>query len=318
MRSLLALLFGFLWAGCSAAFAQTSNSAWVPLPDLGSGSVELRLAHAVNPRLGSLDPQELATMLAEARQLVREHFGIELRFTEPVEVPVEQLLAAIPAKALKGRIGEIYDFKTGTGSRWRLINGLRRTLTKRIRDLDRSIAYARPYLLVPLAEPTFPAFAKALVDTHLKRLGHWFDLRTASGDRVIDASHANEWIVWDLLGYSGMPYDVIVTNQLVASAEYDDAAINSSLRGGVSAGGTSYNRSGRHKTFSFLSTFPFTEHQAIPRGMGGIPNRAQAVRLAGKYLAHEIGHMLLLLAHLWQSSLRHAAGAAFRLHRLGT
>jgi hypothetical protein len=297
MKGLLPLAGGFLLAAAIVNSQASAKSAWVPLPQLGSGSVELRLAHAVNPRLPALERSELATLLDEARQVVRKHFHIDLKFTEPEEVSVAQLLAAIPAKALRARRGEIYDFKKGTGDRSRLIQGIERTLEERVVDLGASIAYARPHLLAPLTEPTFADFAKTLVDTHLRRLGHWHGLRSATGERVIDASGANEWIVWDLLGYSGMPYDVIVTNQLVASAEYDDAAINSSLRGGVSAGGTSYNKSGRYRTFSFLSTFPFSEPQALPRGMGGTADRAQAVRLAGKYLAHEIGHMLLLLAH---------------------
>ena len=298
MKRLFSLAGGVLLAAAFVSPEASAKTAWVPLPQLRPGPVELRLAHAVNPRLPSLDRGELATMLAEARQVVRQHFHIELKFSEPKKVSVAELLAGIPARVLASRVGKIYDFKNGTGDRWRLIAGLERKLAKwTTTGLGASIAYARPHLLRPVAEPTPAAFAEALVDTHLQRLGHWYDLRTATGERVIDASHANEWIIWDSLGYSELPYDVIVTNQLVASAEYDDAAINSSLRGGVSAGGTSYNKSGRYLTFSFLSTFPFSQHQALPKGMGGTTDRAQAVRLAGKYLAHEIGHMLLLLAH---------------------
>ena len=101
----------------------------------------------------------------------------------------------------------------------------------------------------------------------------------------------------DLLGYSNIPFDLIITNQPVISAEYEDSGLNSALRGGVSAGGTSFSKSGRYKTFAFISTFPFAEFESLPEGTSDINSRAQAVHLAGQYTAHEIGHMLMLLAH---------------------
>ena len=213
MKVLFRLVFGVLAAGLFASWSATAKTAIVPLPQLGNGPVELRLAHAVNPRLTSLDPDELATLLAETRQVVRDHFNIKLRFSEPIEISVKRLLAAIPAEALKARSGLIYDFKGKTGDRSRLVWSHLRQLTKVIPDLAEAIAYARPHLVTAVAEPTYKAFAEALVSTHLHRLDHWRDLRTQAGGRVMDSNHANEWIVWDLLGYSGMPYDVIVTNR---------------------------------------------------------------------------------------------------------
>ncbi len=266
-------------------------------PELEPGRVRLRVVHAVNSRLDRLSEAEVAALLAETRKTVREHFGIELEFLDAGRTDLHRLIAEIPKKALKARGRDIYDFKHGGGDRARLVAGMARSMARRKTVIADAIAYATPYLLGPVEPATYEGLAEALIDTHLKRLEHWRALRTASGEPVIDDSLANEWVAWDLLGYGPLPYDLIISNQLVASAEYDDAAINASLRGGVTAGTTSYNRGGLYNSYALISTFPFIQNHLLPQSMRRISSRAEAVRLLGKYTAHEIGHMLLLLGH---------------------
>ncbi len=273
-----------------------------PLPDLGSGPVVLRLVHAVNPNLPRLSDDELERLRHHARTVSKEHFGIDIRFSMSPDTTVAALLAAIPDHVVGERREVIFDFKNGTGNRQRLVTAYHKALKRDRVNAEKILAYVKPYLTTQNVKARRRSIAKALATTHLDRLTHWRDLKTPAGQHVIDDSDANEYIVWDLLGYSGMSYDVIITNQLVASAEYDDAAINAALRGGVSAGGTGYHKTGRYKTFSFLSTFPFTERSSLPPGTADAYEREQAVRLAGQYLAHELGHLLLLLAHPYGNS----------------
>ena len=96
-----------------------------------------------------------------------------------------------------------------------------------------------------------------------------------------------------------MPLEVIITNQPIASAELGDNSVHSALRGGVSNGITSENRSGRFQMYSVLSSFPFLDPsgQAL-RLRGGVPSaKEDAYRQMGLLLAHEIGHQLLHLGH---------------------
>ena len=67
MRRLL--LGTVLAAGCTAA----ARAATVPLPQLGAGPVEMRVAYAINPRLPRMDAAQLATLLDAMRDAVREH-----------------------------------------------------------------------------------------------------------------------------------------------------------------------------------------------------------------------------------------------------
>ena len=226
-----------------------------------------------------------------------KHFWVTVKLEGPSEVDVHDLLASIPAHALKGRQDVIYDFRTGGGDRSRLIAGYEKTLRDWKTPLDDLIAYARPYLGQPVSPRSYRGLAEALVATHLTRLEDWRKQKSADGKPMLDQTNVNEWVVWDLLGYGNMPYDLVVTNQPIISAEYEDVALNAPLRGGVSAGSTGYAKSGRYGTYSVISTFPFSEYDKLPKGTSDISSRPQAVDLAGKYTAHEIGHMLFLLAH---------------------
>ncbi|MBT4083536.1 MAG: hypothetical protein HN725_19705 [Alphaproteobacteria bacterium] len=289
-------------AGClvlaiSIFAGQAAQAEIVPVPLIENGMASLRVVHAVNPRLSKLSDHELAILLEEMTAIVKMHFGISLLLDKPKQKTVAELLAAIPKKALDIRGQEIYDFKTGTGNKKRLIDGYLKTLRSWKTPVAKLIDYASPYLVQPVSFRSLRGLAEALTQTHLARLEYWRTQPAADGKPMLDETLANEWIAWDLLGYNNMPFDVIVTNQPVISAEYDDGGLNSALRGGVSAGSTGYSKSGRYRTYSFISTFPFTEYKKLFKGSSDITSRDQAVRLAGKYMAHEIGHMLMLLAH---------------------
>ncbi len=119
------------------------------------------------------------------------------------------------------------------------------------------------------------------------------------GGPVIDARPYHEWLYWDTLGYTPLPWDVIVTNQLVASAEYDDLQIHASLRGGLTVGSTGQSRDGRIGGMAWISTFPFASDlpEVVRLRDGARYDPTTAARLAGAYLTHEIGHLLFHYAH---------------------
>ncbi len=80
--------------------------------------------------------------------------------------------------------------------------------------------------------------------------------------------------------------------------------VHSALRGGITVGTTRYSRDGPFHTYAFLSTFPFSnDYVPIVQLRGGARyDEEEAARLAGAYLAHEIGHVLLHLGHPFNQS----------------
>lgn len=284
------------------AACKSNDSEWqqatVPVIQPGA-TVQLRVALATNPRLLRMSPEQVRIMLASARATVKKHFGVDVEFAQIDEMGIDRLFALIPPRVRQARQSLIYDFKNGTGDKHRLAEGINATLTLRGTKLDEGYAFAQPYLPKAAPPTNLMEFSGMLTDVMLERLQYWRQVKALDGTPVLDASPYNEWIHWDSLGYGDLPYDLVITNQLIASAEYADVDIHSAIRGGVSVGTTTYSREGKFGAYVFWSTFPFQDNSAntlLLRG-GEQYSGAEAAELSGAYLAHEIGHLLFQFGH---------------------
>lgn len=286
-----------LLPGCSQKETdEWKNAAVAPLKP--GTSVKLRVVHANNPRLARFSPDHLRIVLASAQLAVWKHFGTFIEFTEVEETDIDDLFVIIPASIRKERIDSIYDFKLGQGDPRMLAEGIERTLTERKTRLQDAQAFAGPYLPGKQYKD-LTALSEGLSIAMLERLSQWRQVAAADGAPVIDASPYNEWVYWDTLGYGNLQYDLVLTNQLIASAEYYGVDIHSAIRGGVSVGTTSYSRNSRFGSFVFMTTFPFLDNSAVSMKLreGEQYSEEYAAELAGAYLAHEIGHLLFQFGH---------------------
>ncbi len=276
----------------------------VPRPQIVGNKAMFRFAHAINPRFSHMSKAQLAIVLAEARQVAEDHFGIEIIFSQPEQISISELFALRPSLADEDLLQWVYDFKGDSGKRHLLVADLLERLRANNAQLAEIYAFAAPHLIAPLATKNAQGFAEALTDTLLRRLRVWRVLPANDRRAVIDDSVYNEWAFWDTLAHGALPYDIVITNQLVASAEYYGMDVHSALRGGISVGTTSYSRDGPFHTYAFLSTFPFAnDYVPILKLRGGKRyGEEQAARLAGAYLAHGIGHVLLHLGHPFNQS----------------
>ena len=300
IHSASVVAFGLVMTLASAACAQTPSSdpaKNLPLPSLAQ-PVALRIAYAENPRFPPLTDMQMRAVLAQAAEAVRTHFKLELRFEPPVQVNLADLFAAIPTatrqKAEKNRM----DATDHAPTRERLA----RSLLKDMRidgDIPAQQRFATPYLLQPPDDNSALGFARALIATQHTLLATWRDLPARDGQPLLGADRFNEYTYWLALGDSPMAFDVILTNQLIASAEREDNSVHSALRGGVSNGITTQSRHARFQLYSVVSSFPFFDGSpATVRLRGGLTAEAEeASRQMGLLLAHELGHLLLHLGH---------------------
>ncbi len=285
-----------LLAGCGSTGAWRHTGIVAIQP---GATVNLRVAHAVNERLPRMTPEQLDILLAATRRTALEHFGVHLEFSAVTETSVDALLALIPPQVRQARMSEIYDFKSGPGDRKRLADGILRTLHERNTKLADALAYARPYLPGTASPRSLTELSAVLADVLLARLEGWRALQAADGMPVLDDTPRNEWIFWDTLGYGELPFDLVITNQLVASAEYTAVEVHTAIRGGLTTGTTTFSRSSPYGSFVFWSTFPFTDTSAQSHALRGDEDYSatQAAELSGAYLAHEIGHLLFKFGH---------------------
>jgi hypothetical protein len=270
-----------------------------PAPTFKPGAtIQLRVVHAINDRFPSLSPVQMQILLDTTKATVKQNFGVNVEFSDVSETTVAKLFALNPPSVLKERIPTIYDFKSGTGDKSKIAASLNATFAERGTTLADGLAYAKPYIAD--AHPkNLRAFSDLLADVMLERLGSWRKIMAADGAPVIDATPYNEWVYWSTLGYGKLQHDLVITNQLIASAEYVALDIHSAIRGGLTVGTTDFNRNGNLGSFVFWSTFPFldaSQNTLLQRG-GEQYSETEAAQLSGKYLAHEIGHMLFRLGH---------------------
>lgn len=293
---LLCIGMAILLSGCVA-----TGSEWqkVSSPDIKPGStVRIRVVHAVNSRLKRMTDAQLHTLLSAAQSTALQNFGVKVEFAEIEESSVDRLFARIPPRVMALSSPVIYDFKSGTGDRRKLAEGIFRTLTQRGTKLEDAMNFAAPFL--PPAHPAdVREFSLLLADVMLLRLEDWRSVNADDGMPVLNGSPFNEWVYWDAAGYGDLPYELVITNQLIASAEYADVDVHSALRGGVSVGTTTYSRESKFGSYIFWSTFPFQDDSEYTRKLRGGEeySPAEAAELSGIYLAHEIGHLLFQFGH---------------------
>lgn len=286
-----------LFLGCKGEVVNEWQKSTVP-PIKPGATVKIRVVHATNPRFARFSPDHLKIILASAKLTVWKNFGVYVEFTDVPETGIDQLFALIPPSVKEARAQSIYDFKSGTGDKHKLAEGIDTTLTQRGTKLEDALAFAAPYL--PDAHPKdLMSLSELLANVMLERLEQWRHINAADGAPVLDASPYNEWVYWDTLGYGKLPYDLVITNQLIASAEYYGVDIHSAIRGGVSVGTTAYSRTGEYGSYVVMSTFPFQDNSNSSRLLRGGEQYSEedAAELAGAYLAHEIGHLLFQFGH---------------------
>ena len=298
----IVLVAGVVVPLCLAALNNApAAEEWLPVPrpEIEHNKVTMRVAHALNPRFSHMSEGQITILLEEARQVAKDHFAIDITFTTPEQISIAELFALRPAFADSEVMEWIYDFKNNSGKTDLLVADLLARIQNNGAGSEEIYSFARPHLVNPPRSATDQGYAEALTDTLLRRLRVWRVLPANDKRAVIDDSLFNEWTLWDTLAHGALPYDIVLTNQLVASAEYYGMDVHSALRGGISVGTTSYSRDGPFNTYAFLSTFPFANDYApIIQLRGGAEYDAEeAARLAGAYLAHEIGHVLLHLGH---------------------
>jgi len=272
----------------------------VSLPTLPGSEIELSVAYVSNPRFPDINEQQLKDLLDKTVELSKQHFGVSLVFTRPVTLPMDQFFDYLNEEVKSARSKEIVDIKSvGENERTWMQQALMQTLNNYRNDQQAVIDYARPYLLEPLNNDDFTQLSKALVNTLLTRLQYWREQKAGDGQPVINNTPYNEWVWWDSIGYGNMPYDVVITNQLVASAEFYDMAVHSSIRGGITAGTTSYSQKGRFNAYTYITVYPMLNDSSmlVELRQDSHYSEAQIVGYAAALLTHELGHLLLHLGH---------------------
>lgn len=286
-------------AGDDAEDAAAREWARVPTPRLPEGVITLRVVHAVNPRLPRFGDVQFDQLLRAAEETAFRSFGIRVALQSAGTISIEDLFRAMPRdtwRELQRAIVAPVQNSDDVASLERSAHGALVAEQLTLREIHRFAAAEMGWRSAPRS---VEAAADALAVRQLEGLARWRKLAAGDGRPVIGAEPYHEWVAWAALGYGALPFDVVITNQLIASAELMGNAIHSMLRGGVAVGTTFYSRDGRFQAYVMASTFAFTDDlpAVVKIRDEGSYGAEEAATLAGAYLAHELGHLLLRLGH---------------------
>lgn len=272
--------------------------ASIALPQLTGQPIDLRVSHVINPRLPRMSDAQIALMLEAMAQATHEHFGINVRFAQPVEIPIAQAFAGIPPKFAELAKRDQYNFRSWFALKSRLASAYARSLAQAGEPLEDMALFARKNR-IHLDAKNFETFGKDAALFQLDRMNQWLQLKAYDGKSVLNDQPFHEYTMWNHLGYGHMPYELVITNQIIASIEYVQPTIHTVIRGGYTNGITSYNPQSRFGSFSVWSTFAFTSNDAewLNKREGESYSTEESAKLAGLAAVHELGHQLLHLIH---------------------
>lgn len=296
------VLLGMLAALAGACAHVQHVPPHLPVPVLAD-PVQLRVAVVSNPALPPIGDARISRILQETASQADATFGVRIRFGAPVHVRIAEFFRRFDAAFEQRMRSEwIHDFKRGAGDAAKLAADLERGFRSEGSDFDALYRYAKPHLVGDAGTPAardLPGLAQAVARTHLARLERLRTSSTAQGARIVPDEPYNEFVYWEAAGHWPLAFEVVITNQLLASAEYKLSQLHSSLRGGISNGLTTECRDCAFGTYSLLSTHPFWGDDPVTTELRGghALSEGEAVRAAALLLVHELGHQLFHYGH---------------------
>ena len=286
-------------AACGERVTYPIKLVHIAAPTLPGGVIRLSVAHVVNSRFERFSEAQMVEFLDALKSASEKQFGRRLEFDRVETFSIEEYFKAVPASKIAWRKQMIYDFKKRTGDRGALEASYERAIGSQTTPAKDWATYAAREIGLAKVDTDPSAWKIRLADTHLHRFASLAGMMAADGSPVIDRSPYNEWMYWTALGERDQPHDVVITNQLVASAEYWSVDIHSALRGGLSVGTTQFAKNANFGTHFWWSTFAYTSNDpVIVRMRGGERYEPlEAARLAGAGAVHELGHLLFHYEH---------------------
>lgn len=280
-----------------------ADNEWaiIALPNIAQQPVKLRVASVVNPRFKQLSSREIEEILERSQQLVRQHFNIDVVFSKVDELSIAEVFSRLKPELKQQRSNEIVDpGSIDEQAREKMQEALFKTLSNYQGNRQNVLDYAQPYLLQPeIIQQDFIGLSYALVDTLIARLNYWKKQTARDGKPVLDADDYHQWVWWDSLGYGELPYDILITNQLVASAERYGMDVHSSIRGGITAGTTTYNKQSPFNAYVYIMVYPMLNDTELLTTLRQDEkyDDTQVINYSAALLTHELGHLLLHLGH---------------------
>ncbi len=259
----------------------------------------LRVGIIINERLPSIDEEQIKDILRHARKEANQVYSLNIEYTALTTHTMAGYFE--PYREIVLNKHKIFQYALN-------IDGAS------IMDLQRAllIEYGQDSLesLLPFVRSALPELGDrnftnkidlmgALAELQVQKLSQLKAILLEDGQPLLGGDNLHQFMLWWFYLREQEDFDVIITNQLLASAETFHPEIHGAARGGVATGfaGPSYNRYGGAalvSLFPIISSLDFFES-----GRGGNYSSEEVVESASAILLHELLHLLRHEKHQW-------------------
>lgn len=296
------ILANMLLVTTSFTLAQ-SGSTFLATPK-NIEKISIKLAYVHNEDFPALDDKNLIDIIAEAKKIANNNFKIDIDFViEKNKIEIEKLFKKIPDESFKIVQARIFDFKSGSGDLNLLINNTKKQIAINGGNFNEIKNFAKPYINFKSDFPDMDEFAESLVEEQLIKIDKWKKEKTGKSF-IIDGKPYNEYTYWIMLGGTDLPYELILTNQIIASVEYFGNEVHSAIRGGLSNGFTAPNIKSKTGLMSIVSLFPFMAKDLTTLSLrdGPFVNQKELNIAIAALIIHELGHQIFHFGHPFGNS----------------
>ena len=291
---------------CAAALVLALAAGCTPreIPFDSEEAVPIRVLRVTNPNLPEFTDRELEIFLAEAQRFALDQLHVRVRWIDLGEVTTESFFRDyFPVVFPEHRTDDpfVLNIIEPNPAHARklsvaLIEGHQSDSLSELMTFAGEILPSEQLEVVDSKGRLFDLVARH----HLEMLAVLAGLKAPRqpGVPLLDeALPYHQYVYWDAAVRDVRRYDLIITNQILASAETIDAQIHASLRGGITTGFTERSNA-TYGGSIVLSTYPVLgEEEPLVEMRDGSYTRDEAARYLGAYTSHELGHLLLHLAH---------------------
>jgi len=287
---------------CSPVEKKPGSSEWqfAPLPDISRQPLKLNVAHVINKRFTALTDEQIKRLFIRTQQLLKQYFNLDVIFENNQQVSIDDFFSYLPEKIISARGKYIVDARNINDEvKKQMRASIYSTLLDNEQQQSSIINYAKPYLVDPESVENLSELADELVKTLSHRVRYWYQQNAEDGKPVLNNMPYNQWVWWDSMGYGEMPYDVVITNQLVASIETYGMAVHSSLRGGITGGTMTYSKNSPYKGYVFISAFQLLNNSPLLKKLRNDEayTDEQIINYVAALLTHELGHLFFHYGH---------------------
>ena len=261
---------------------------------------EIKVGYVINPRLEKMQDEDFSKMIVQVKKLAVERLDLELIIRKVNVFPISGLIDPHREKILKDRKFSEHRVKTDESSTLALYEGLKKAFQK-LPDTE-IIAAVRNQ--ANAAEIDISRNRNDIIlqvaMLHVRKMKE-IEAIIVPSDKgsLIRDDLRNEFLAWDFVNERQDRFDLIFTNQLMASIETYLPAIHTSMRGGITNGFAGRSR-GTYGGTVIMTTFPYHNRSAFfTRARGRDYTREQVIDTIAHTTVHELAHLFKYRKHYY-------------------